>query len=315
VTRAALPADPPELVQRSAVSLRRSYAQFFERADLGSNTRSAYARALRSFLGHAALKGAESLTAITPEQVGRYVQVLSKERSARTVRQHLAAVRTLFEWLVRKDLLEHNPAASVRPPRTPPQPPRTASLSVEDARRLLESIDVTTLTGLRDRAMISVMLFCCARVSGVIGMRVRDVQRVAGRRHMRLVERGVERSVPSHPKLTRHLNAYLRAAAIAADRDGPLFRTASPTRDRLSPDAMTRGTTLRMIKRRSVDAGLPAETCCRTLRVTGIVTFLDNGGSIESAQTMAAHGSPRTTLRYRPSRRKITPDEVRKISI
>jgi integrase/recombinase XerD len=70
-----------------------------------------------------------------------------------------------------------------------------------------------------------------------------------------------------------------------------------------------------MIKRRALAAGLPYSTCCHTFRATGITAYLENGGTIENAQAIAAHESPRTTKLYDRTGDEITLDEVERIMI
>lgn len=78
---------------------------------------------------------------------------------------------------------------------------------------------------------------------------------------------------------------------------------------------MHRVDVLRMIKRRAVAAGLPSSTCCHTFRATGITAYLENGGTVENAQAIAAHESPRTTKLYDRTADEITLDEVERIAI
>ncbi len=78
---------------------------------------------------------------------------------------------------------------------------------------------------------------------------------------------------------------------------------------------MHRNDVLRMIKRRAEGVGLPSSTCCHTWRATGITAFLENGGTIENAQAIAAHESPRTTKLYDRTSDEITLDEVERIAI
>ncbi len=72
---------------------------------------------------------------------------------------------------------------------------------------------------------------------------------------------------------------------------------------------------LRMIKRRAAEAGLPRTTCCHTFRATGITAYLENGGTIEKAQRIAAHESPKTTKLYDRTSDRITLDEIGRIAI
>lgn len=85
--------------------------------------------------------------------------------------------------------------------------------------------------------------------------------------------------------------------------------------DRLSERPMSRFDVLHMIKRRAEAAGLPYSTCCHTFRATGITTYLQNGGTLEHAQTIANHESPRTTKLYDRTREELTFEEVERIKI
>ena len=76
---------------------------------------------------------------------------------------------------------------------------------------------------------------------------------------------------------------------------------------------MTRCDVFHMIKRRAKEAALPYSTCCHTFRATGITTYLQNGGTLEHAQQIAAHQSPRTTKLYDRTKDQISLDEVEQI--
>lgn len=78
---------------------------------------------------------------------------------------------------------------------------------------------------------------------------------------------------------------------------------------------MSRHDVFRMIRRRAKAAHLPTTTCCHTFRTTGITTYLENGGTIENAQAIAAHASPRTTKLYDRTSDQITLDEVERIRV
>ena len=119
------------------------------------------------------------------------------------------------------------------------------------------------------------------------------------------------------PAIRRHLilDSYLTAARIEGQRDGPLFRTAAGRTGRLTTTPMTRNDTFRMIRRRAKDAGLDHRISCHTFRVTGITAFLLGGGSLENAQAIAAHSSPRTTKLYDRMSDQITLDEIERIVI
>ncbi len=154
----------------------------------------------------------------------------------------------------------------------------------------LDSIDVSTVSGQRDRAIIGVMVYSFARVGPVVGMNVGDYFQQGKRWWFRLHEKGGKR----HEVPTQHnAEAYLEAAGIAKGKKGPLFRSLDRTR-RLTDRRLHRHEVLAMIKRRASGTGLSETTCCHTFRATRITTYLENGGTIENARQIAAHESPRT---------------------
>lgn len=221
----------------------------------------------------------------------------------------------LFDWLVTGQVLPSNPASSVRGPSHVVKRGKTPVLTAEEARKLLDSIDISSLSGLRDRALLATMVYSFARVSAVVGMLVEDYYPEGKRWWLRLHEKGGKlHQVPAHHVAESYLDEYLRAAGIQADRHTPLFRTLD-RQGRLTARAATRNDVLRMIKRRAKAAGVSADTCCHTFRATGITAYLDNGGTIENAQAIAAHDSPRTTKLYDRTNDEITLDEIERIRI
>jgi len=134
----------------------------------------------------------------------------------------------------------------------------------------------------------------CTRV----GAFVQGIRYLGKRCWFRLHEKGGKRhEVPAHHNAEAYLDAYLAATHIADDRKGPLFRSLDRRRC-LTARRLDRLEVLAMIKRRAWQAGLPQTTCCHTFRATGITTHLQNCGTIEHAQQISAHESPRTTKLY-----------------
>ncbi len=120
--------------------------------------------------------------------------------------------------------------------------------------------------------------------------------------------------MPAHHNAEIYLDAYLEAAGSAGDAKRALFRTLDKER-KLTTERITRNDVLRMIKRRARFARLPATTSCHTFRATGITAYLENGGTIENAQLIAGHESPRTTKLYDRTSDEITLDEIERIAI
>lgn len=307
-------ASLPAVIEEAGEDASRRFIEFFTANIRNKNTRIAYARAIGGFLNWCNERGI-ALIDIEPITVAAYIEQLQAERSAPTVKQHLAAIRMMFDWFVTGQIVATNPASAVRGPKHVVKRGKTPVLSAEQARVLLDSIDTTTLVGLRDRALIGVMVYSFARVGAVTGMRVEDYFQSGKRWWLRLHEKGGKRhEVPAHHNAEAYLDAYVAAAGISDEKKSPLFRSLDRQK-RLTDRRMHRIDVLRMIKRRARAAGLPATTCCHTFRATGITAYLEAGGTIENAQAIAAHESPRTTKLYDRTNDEITLDEIERITI
>jgi integrase/recombinase XerD len=294
----------------------RRFIEFFAATIRNRNTRAAYRQAVGQFFGWCE-KRRLALDAITPIAVAAYIEEISGRHSAPTVKQHLAAIRTLFDWLVTGHIVAVNPAWSVRGPRHVVKKGKTPVLSASEARQLLDRIDTSTLIGLRDRALIAVMCYSFARVSAVVGMNVGDYYQQGKRCWIRLHEKGGKfHEVPAHHNAVEYLDAYIHAAGMGDDDKGALFRSAIGKSNTLSDQRMSRTDVLRMVKRRGMACGIDLDRlCCHTFRATGITAYLENGGAIEHAQLIAAHESPRTTKLYDRTADNVSLDEIERIAI
>jgi site-specific recombinase XerD len=289
--------------------------EFFTAHIRNANTREAYARAVLQFCRWCEGRGIKELRQLSPVIIASYIEWLVRRRSKPTVKQHLAAIRMLCDYLVVGQVLPMNPAASVRGPKHSVKKGKTPVLSADEARSLLSSIESNTIAGLRDRALIGVMLFSFARVGAVVAMSVEDYFQQGRRFWFRLHEKGGKRhEVPAHHRAEEFLEAYIAAARIEAQNKSPLFRSLD-RQGILTDRRLSRREVLSMVKRRARLAGIPATTCCHSFRATGITVYLDAGGTIEHAQRIAAHESPRTTKLYDRTADDITLDEIERILI
>jgi len=162
----------PAIVTQAGEQARWRSLEFFTSNIRNKNSRMAYVQAIGSFLARCKQRGIGDLRAITPMVVAAYIG--QHPGVPPTVKQHLAAIRMLFDWLVTAQIVPMNPASPVRGPKYVVKRGKTPMLSAEEARTLLASIDIRTIAGLRDRALIGVMVHTLARVRAVIGMRVQD---------------------------------------------------------------------------------------------------------------------------------------------
>lgn len=313
----------PAVIAQAGEKAGRRFVEFFTANIRNPNTRTAYARAVGRFLEWCDERHI-TLTEIEPVLVAAYIEKLCGTHSRPTVKQHLAAIKMLFDWLTSGGVIPFSPAASVRGPKHVVKKGTTPVLKTDEARTLLDSIRVSKkvgehetpdIKGLRDRALIAVMVYSFARVGATLAMKVEDYYTEGRRGWFRLHEKGGKlHSVPAHHNAELYLDAYVKAAGIAQDRKGPLFRTIDKTR-KLTNRPMDPNDALRMIKRRAGGAGLSPGVCCHTFRATGITAYLENGGTIEKAQQIAAHESPKTTKLYDRTSDAISLDEIERIAI
>jgi site-specific recombinase XerD len=312
----SLGAVVPALIADLGESASWCYVEFFTAHIRNPNTRRAYARACGRFLAWCESRGL-ALATIRPFDVAAYIEGLQREVSAPSVKQQLAAIRMLCDWLVVGQVLPHNPAASVRGPKHVVKTGKTPVLEGDEWRRLLAAIPTDTVRDLRDRALIATLTYSFARINAALAMKVEDVRPRGAGWVLRLHEKGGKHHVmPCHHALAEALHAYIAAAGIAEDRKGVLFRTAKGHHGTLlSEQPMTQPDAWRMVRRRAAAAGIQAPIGNHSFRATGITAYLANGGALEHAQTMAAHESPRTTKLYDRTQERLTQDEIERIRL
>ncbi len=218
-------------------------------------------------------------------------------RSAPTVKQHLACIRMPFDWLVAGQVIATNPAHAVRGPRHSIIKGATAVMSSQEATAFLNSMDASQqMVGLPDRAFIGVMVYAFARVSAVVGLKVKDYSPLKKRCWLRLHEKGGKvNEMGCHDKLEQFLDAYIEAAGIADNKKGPLFPAAIGRTGKLSDRPMSRVDAWYMVQRRFKDAGLETAIGNHSFRAIGITDYLENGGDINIAKRMAGHSNIKTT--------------------
>ncbi|MBL8216561.1 MAG: tyrosine-type recombinase/integrase [Bryobacterales bacterium] len=306
------PDSLPAPIRHAGPQASWRFLDFFTANIRNPHTRAAYLRVVRDFFAWAEARQITTLEDIRPIVVAAYIEDAGRRLSKPTVKQHLAAIRMLFDWLVTGQILAINPAAAVRGPRYSVRRGKTAVLSSEEVRTLLDSIETTTLIGLRDRALIALMAYTFARVGAAISLKVEDYYIQQRRGWVRLSEKnGKLNQVPCHHNLEQFLEEWLAAADLKSQPRAPLFPALRYGRVGTQP--LAQPNVYLMIQRRASAAGIATRICCHSFRATGITTYLKNGGKLEIAQQMAAHESPRTTSLYDRRNDDLTLDEIERV--
>ena len=304
----------PRLIGSSGPRAGKRFLEFFTAEIRNPHTREAYARAAGDFLNWAELQGLE-LESLEPLHAAAYVELLGKEFGAATVKLRLSGLRNLFDYLVTGQVVRFNPFAAVRGPRMKTRVGKTKVLFEDDARTLLESIDTSTIVGLRDKAIISIMTYAFARVSAVIGLILGDYDGDKRSPTLALHEKGGQfLEVPVHHKAAEALDRYIQTAELKGTKT-PLFQSTRGRSGVLTGRPLTRDAVFRMVKRRVSDAGLSEQVSCHSFRATGITNYLGNGGALEMAAAIAGHASTTTTQLYDRNKRKVAQSEIERIRI
>ena len=304
----------PALIADAGETAGWHYVEFFTANIRNPHTRRAYARACSQFFAWCEERGL-TLTTIRPFDVAAWVEQLQQTHSAPGVKQQLAAVRMLFDWLLIGQVVPTNPSSAVRGPKHVVKTGATPALDSKEWRKLIDAIPTDTVRDLRDRALIAILTYSFARITAALTMKVEDLRPKGAGWQIRLHEKGGKHhTMPCHHALAEALHAYITAAEIGEDRKGWLFRTSRGHNGSvLSEQPMAQPDAWRMIRRRAAIAGIHAPIGNHTFRATGITAYLSSGGALEHAQSMAAHESPRTTKLYDRTKERLSLREIERI--
>jgi integrase/recombinase XerD len=316
LVRKAAASELPVLIAGAGEKAAWRFLEFFTVNIRNKNTRAAYGQAAGAFLSWCEGRGIMRIEEVQPVHVAGYIEQLGKVRSAPTVKQHLACIRMLFDWLVTGQVVATNPAHAVRGPRHSVIKGATTVMSSQEATEFLKSIDISHVVGLRDRALIGVMVYAFARVSAVVGLEVADYFPLKKRWWLRLHEKGGKvNEMGCHHKLEEYLDAYIAAACIATDKKGPLFRAAVGRTGKLSDRPVSRVDAWYMVRRRAKDAGIETAIGNHSFRAIGITDYLERGGDINIAKRMAGHSNVKTTELYDRRGDEVSFSEIERVGI
>ncbi len=307
----------PSLITAAGDRAQVRFLEFFASNIRNAHTRRAYVRGVSEFLAWCQqVGGISSLSEVAPLHVATWIENQTHKLSAPSVKQHLAAIRHLFDWMVIGQIVAVNPASSVRGPTHRVKTGKTPILDSEDTRRLLNSIDVSKPSGLRDRALIALMVYSFARIGAALAMKVEDAYTQNRRLWVRLHEKGGKRhEMPCHHNLEEYLIAYINETNLRDDPKGFLFRTIGRGTGQLTSSPLKQANAHAMIQRHINKSGIATKVGNHSFRATGITAYLKNGGTLEKAAIMANHSSTRTTQLYDRRLDEMTLDEVERIVI
>jgi integrase/recombinase XerD len=304
---------PPIILEAGEETTKR-FIEFFLVNISNQNTRAAYAQALRDFFNWCHLERGLAFSQISAIAVSAYIA--QHRGSIPTRRQSLSAIKSMYQWLLKGNVVKANPAVEVRTLKYKLLVGKTTVLTTEEMKQLFEAIDTSHVVGLRDRALIGVMFYSFARISAVLAMNVEDIQERGKRLWLRLHEKGGRyHEVPMHHKAEEYVDEYITASRISDEKESPLWRTTVGRSRKLTERRLQRVEAWNMIKRRARNALINEAACNHSFRAAGITNFLENGGSRDNAQRIAAHADVRTTALYDRRGDQISLDEIERIRL
>ena len=304
----------PVLIVQAGDAAQFAWDEFIYGKIRNTYTRRAYGRAVCRFLNDCR-QTALDLSRIAPRDVGLYLDSLNCAPA--TKKLHLSALRHFFDTLVTRHVVILNPAASVRGERLQVIEGKTPEIGIDQARRLIRSIDTSHVVGLRDRAIIGILIYTAARVGAVAKLRCGDFYYVVDQYCLRFTEKGGKsREIPVRHDLRQLIVDYLVASSLEdSEKSSPLFRTTIRRTRKLTLTAMTPDDLGRMVKRRVKQAALSERLSPHSFRVTTITDLLSQGVPLEDVQNLAGHADPRTTRLYDRRQRQVTRNIVERISV
>lgn len=277
-----------------------------------ANTRGAYKIAWRSFFVFCSEYNL-TLERVKPYHVGMWLK--RHTGSVSTQRQHLAAVRLLFDHLLEQGVLDINPAARAKPPRMGRETSPTPVFELEEIKTLFETINGGSLLHIRDKALFSVLLYSWARVSALVALKVEDYYQRKGERWLRLQEkRGKIHEVPVHSKAREAVDHWLQVSGLETNPAAPLFPAFGKDKKTIQLRHLSRTSIWKLVQARVRASGLEKRVCCHSFRATGITEYMNAGGALDIAQRIAGHAELSTTKIYDRSKDRVTIAEIERVS-
>jgi site-specific recombinase XerD len=242
---------------------------------------------------------------IERRQIGHTAQ--KRQPAGCTIRNRLAALSSLFEYLCDKNAVAHNPVKGVKRPKTQSGEGATPTIGDHQARQLLTAPAKETVKAKRDRAILSTLLYHALRREELCKLKVGDFRHARrGVPHLKIEGKGEKtRYVPTHPATNALIHDYLEAAGHGGDDNGALFRPVKNNRTKTLKQALTPDAIYKLVKTYSAELGF--DIGAHALRATAATNALDHQSDIAKVQEWLGHANIATTRIY--DHRKSRPED------
>jgi site-specific recombinase XerD len=293
----------PEFQQLAAVP---PAAEWFANID-NPNTRRAYRTDLQEFMTFVGIATPAELRLVTRAHVLAWREDLERrELAGATLRRKLAALSSLFEYLSDANAVTHNPVKGVRRPKVESYEGKTPALGDAQARHLLKLPAGDDLKSLRDRALLSVLLYHGLRREELSSLTVQDLHPRRGVPHLRVHGKGNKlRNIPLHPGTQALLTDYLEASGHLHEKGGALFRPICNNRTGQLDLALSADGIYKLVRGYAKQLGVTIGA--HALRATAATNALEHEADIAKVQEWLGHANIATTRLY--DRRKSRPED------
>lgn len=274
-------------MERNTERLIKDYSYYVRmERQMSPNTVKSYSSDIREFFGKTELKAGE----VSPEDIVAYIASRSEGITKRTQARILSSLRSFFDWMILEGMIKENPCDKVEQPKLGRYLPEV--LSVQEVEDIMASVDLSTWTGLRDRAILEVLYGCGLRVSEVVSLKVSDLFLKDG--FVRVIGKGdKQRIVPigemAAEAVTEYMNARIDATDDASQAILFLNKFAKP---------LSRISVFSMVKKQAMLAGIRKEISPHTFRHSFATHLIENGADLRVVQEMLGHESILTTEIY-----------------
>lgn len=276
-----------------------------------ANTRRAYKNDVEDFMAFAGIRDSHEFRAVKRSHLIAWRKQLEKRTlEAPTIRRKLSALSSLFDFLCESNAVEFNPADGVKRPTAGANEGKSPALSAERAKALLNAPGNDTLKGLRDRAILSALLFHGLRRAELCSLTVGDLQERSGVVHFRVEGKGGKmRFIPVHPHTIQRVREYLARVEHGQNARAALFwPVKNPSYGVLEKALTGHAIYKNVVQKYARDLGIePRAICVHGLRATAATNALDHSADIARVQEWLGHSNISTTRLY--DRRKTKPEE------
>ena len=265
------------------------------------HTRRAYRRDIRDFMDYVGIESPEEFRIVTRAHVIAWREDLaSRELSPATIRRKLSALASLYNYLSEANAVPQNPVHGVSRPNQGANEGKTPAIGPREALALLRAPNVETVLGLRDRAILSTLLYHGLRREELVKLRVQDLHSREGVMHLEVQGKGGKiRFVALAPESLQAIESYLEQAGHGEDSEGALFR---PTRNNRSGDldrALSTESINRIVQSYGEAIGIrDPRFSAHSLRATAATHALYGGADVGEVRKWLGHSSISTTQMY-----------------